>query len=140
MKKVLLSLWMAGCLLGYNQTDSGARADRGLKDEHIRHQLTAMLSDVSLHARSPGAMQEMLANMDALIGVESSKCNTAQYSLLRHARKDLQTIEDTWSEYAIHAGQSHDPDEERKAEKAAADCVTAIDKAKRTLSEAAASF
>ena len=140
MKKALVILCTAGCLLGCNRTDNGARVDRGLKDEHIRHQLTAMIPDLSYRAPWPGAIQEALANLDALASVESSKCSVNQRNLLRATTANLRVVLEDWNKYKIHAAHDSDPAEEKKAHEAMQDCSVALGKAKQTLTEAAATF
>jgi L-rhamnose isomerase len=140
MKKALLILCASGCLLGCNQNNSGTTVDGRLKDEHIRHQLTAMIPSVSRHAPWPGAVQEVLANLDALTNVEGAKCSANQRNLLRTTTDNLRVVLADWEEYKTHAAHDSDPAEEKKANQALDDCMARLEKAKGALTEAAGTF
>jgi hypothetical protein len=114
--------------------------DRGLKDEHIRHQLTAMIPVISRRAPWPSAVQEALANLDALASVEGTKCSANQRGLLRDTTDNLRVVLADWEEYKMHAAHDSDPAEEKKANQALDDCLARLEKARGALTEAAGTF
>jgi hypothetical protein len=119
---------------------SGATVERGFKDEHIRHELTALIPSISRRAPWPGAVQEALASLDALASVEGARCSATQRNLLRGTMDNLRIVLADWEEYKMHAAHDSDPAEEKKADRALDDCMARLEKARGMLTEAAGAF
>lgn len=99
-----------------------------------------MIPSISRRAPWPGAVQESLANLDALASVEGAKCSASQRDILRNTTDHLKAVLAEWEEYKIHAAHDSDPAEEKKANLALDDCMARLEKAKVALTQAAATF
>ncbi len=72
---VFLALVLAGCGRGGSQT-------QGVKDEHLRHQLT----DMAARVKQRGELAKVSAELNALLAVEKSRVSPDQQAKLENAK------------------------------------------------------